>query len=196
MGRLGPKLTSNLAIAQVGDARTSLGLPSHEAPAETEQAGGAGQAGEASEASEEQSRTPRSSRTFRGPWTMDILDPETANLDRFRLPLFADVLDQLVPGKFIGETGMLMVYNVPLHQGGYAAPSLTWWQPIEEFEEKFKGSMPTEGNTFWYPLGVDGGMAPVRVNAVARDFIELDGNCNVENKPMRVYVEVVGVQKK
>ncbi len=53
-----------------------------------------------------------------------------------------------------------------------------------------------------YPIGVagrpgtpSGGWVPVRVNAVTRDFVELDGNCEIEGRPVQVHVDVVDLSE-
>ncbi|GAX78293.1 hypothetical protein CEUSTIGMA_g5735.t1 [Chlamydomonas eustigma] len=113
--------------------------------------------------------------------------------NRFRSSLFASLLDQVIPEMVVGERRSVAFHNPMPEEGGFFSPDLVWWQDIEDVEEKFKGEYPLPGEVFWFPLGPgkDENWAPVRVNAINEEFVELDGNVSIEDEEVIVEVELI-----
>lgn len=95
-------------------------------------------------------------------------------------------------GLFLGDTVCVPLYNPA--GVGFWSPHFTWWQPIAEVAEKFKGNMPGVGDVFWYPVA-DGAAVPTRVNAVGQDYVELDANWGVTDTELELQVQLVRLQK-
>lgn len=95
-------------------------------------------------------------------------------------------------GLFLGDTVSVPLYNPK--GAGFWSPHFTWWQPIAEVAEKFKGNMPGMGDVFWYPVA-DGAAVPTRVNAVGQDYVELDANWGVTDTELELQVQLVRLQK-
>lgn len=95
-------------------------------------------------------------------------------------------------GLYLGETLSVPLYNPKVV--GYWNPNFTWWQPSAEVLDKFKGNMPEVGDVFWYPVA-DGAAVPTRVNAVGRDYVELDANYGVTDTALELQVQLVRLLK-
>jgi len=119
----------------------------------------------------------------------------TFGTERFCTPQFASALDELLPGLMLGQGSACELENPRLNEGGHINPGLLWWQSLEDVKRKLK-QLPEEGQVFWYPLGPgpNENWAPVRVNAVRGQFLELDGNVEVEGQAAVLEVKLVGLQ--
>jgi hypothetical protein len=98
---------------------------------------------------------------------------------------------QAAEGLYLGETASIPLYNPS--GVGYWNPRFTWWQPVAEVEAKF-GELPCVGDVFWYPVA-DRAAVPTRVNAIGKDFVELDANFGVSDTQLELQVQLVKLVK-
>eukprot|EP00878_Enallax_costatus_P017741 GHUV01018640.1.p1 GENE.GHUV01018640.1~~GHUV01018640.1.p1 ORF type:complete len:476 (+),score=182.86 GHUV01018640.1:465-1892(+) len=95
-------------------------------------------------------------------------------------------------GMVLGETRSVVFFNP---KGvGYWNPRFSWWQPLSDVDDKFKGQTPDPGDVFWYPVA-DGAYVQTRVTSVGDTYVELDANYGVTGTDLCMDVQLVRLQK-